>query len=145
MAAAGVVCLQEFGQYDDWRIEKNMEVIRRAIASLSTGPKNSGRMPFDPYTLYYVGQALYQVGGEGWDGFYPRLRDALVATQIHAPGVPARDGLWLDEARVKGSGAALYSVSVSCFILAIPNRYLPILQEGKIEGLRQQFGSGEKQ
>jgi hypothetical protein len=39
----------------------------------------------------------------------------------------------------------LYSVSVSCFILAIPNRYLPILQEGKIEGLRQQFGSGEKQ
>src|SRR4029078_7175597 len=29
MAAAGVVCLQEFGQYDDWRISKNMEVIKR--------------------------------------------------------------------------------------------------------------------
>lgn len=145
MAAAGVVCMQEFGQYDDWRIQKNMEVIKRAIAALTVGNKNSGRMPFDPYTLYYVGQALYQVGGEDWTGFYPRLRDGLVATQISAPGVPARHGMWMDEARVRGSGAALYSVSVGCFILAIPNRYLPILQEGKIEGLQQQFGRGEKE
>jgi hypothetical protein len=28
---------------------------------------------------------------------------------------------------------------VACFILAIPNRYLPILQEGKIEGLRGKY------
>ena len=145
MAAAGVVCMQEFGQYDDWRIQKNMDVIKRAIAAVTVGPKNSGRMPFDPYTLYYVGQALYQVGGEDWVGFYPRLRDGLVATQVAAPGVPARNGLWIDEARVRGAGAPLYCVSVGCFILAIPNRYLPILQEGKIEGLRQQFGGGEKQ
>jgi hypothetical protein len=26
---------------------------------------------------------------------------------------------------------------VACFILAIPNRYLPILQEGRIESLRK--------
>jgi hypothetical protein len=120
-----------------------MEVIKRAIASTTPGPKNSGRMPFDPYTLYYVGQALYQVGGDDWKGFYPRLRDALVATQVRAPGVTARNGMWLDEARVKGSGAALYSVSVACFILAIPNRYLPILQEGRIEGLREKFNTGD--
>ena len=31
MAAAGVVCLQEFAQYDDWRIEKNMAVVSAAI------------------------------------------------------------------------------------------------------------------
>ena len=30
----GVVCLQEFGQYDDWRIEKNMEVIGHAVARM---------------------------------------------------------------------------------------------------------------
>lgn len=142
MAAAGVVCMQEFGQYDDWRIPKNMDVIKRAIAGVAAGPKNSGRMPFDPYTLYYVGQALYQVGGDDWRGFYPRLRDGLVATQMHAPGVVQKHGMWLDEARVRGSGAALYSVSVGCFILAIPNRYLPILQEGRIEGLKEKFGVG---
>jgi len=28
---------------------------------------------------------------------------------------------------------------VACFILAIPNRYLPILQEGKIESLKKSF------
>ena len=33
MAAAGVVCLQEFGQYDDWRIPKNMEVSTAASPS----------------------------------------------------------------------------------------------------------------
>ena len=31
MAAAGVVCLQEFGQYDDWRIGRSMEVIQGAV------------------------------------------------------------------------------------------------------------------
>jgi len=30
----------------------------------------------------------------------------------------------------------LYATSVACFILAIPNRYLPILQEGKIESFK---------
>src|SRR4051794_6620496 len=34
MAAAGVVCLQEFGQYDDWRIPKNMDVITQAVKEI---------------------------------------------------------------------------------------------------------------
>jgi len=32
------------------------------------------------------------------------------------------------------------SLTVACFILAMPNRYLPILQEGKIEGLTKKLG-----
>jgi len=142
MAAAGVVCMQEFGQYDDWRIAKNLEVIKREIGKVGPGPKNSGRMPFDPYTLYYVGQALYQAGGDDWKGFYPKLRDSLVSTQVRDPKNPARHGQWNDESRVRGPGAPLYATSVSCFILAVPNRYLPILQEGRIEGIRRQFGPG---
>jgi hypothetical protein len=42
---------------------------------------------------------------------------------------------------VGGKPGELYGTSVACFILAIPNRFLPILQEGKIESLRQQFAS----
>ena len=34
MAACGVVCLQEFGLYDDWRIPKNMEVIAAAVVEM---------------------------------------------------------------------------------------------------------------
>jgi hypothetical protein len=36
-------------------------------------------------------------------------------------------------------GNDFWLTSVSCFVLAIPNRYLPILQEGKIDSLRKQF------
>ncbi len=134
MAAAGVVCLQEFGQYDDWRIEKNMQFITAAVKRLKP-KKGSGDVPFDAYTLYYVAQALYQVGGEHWKTCYPILRDYLIATQISDPKNPTRHGQWRDGGRVGGKPGNLYGTAVACFVLAIPNRYLPILQEGKIEGL----------
>ena len=54
MAAAGVVCMQEFGQYQDWRIPKNMDVITKEIRRLKQPNKRDGRLPFDAYTLYYV-------------------------------------------------------------------------------------------
>ena len=139
MAAAGVVCLQEFGRYDDWRIPKNMELISRDIHRLNKADKN-GRVPFDAYTLYYVGQALYQVGGEDWKDCYPILRDHLVASQVRKPNEPGEDGHWTDHRHVGGKPGRLYGTAVGCFILAMPNRYLPILQEGKIESLQKELG-----
>jgi hypothetical protein len=141
MAAAGVVCLQEFGQYDDWRIEKNLRVISAAISQLPP-PKRDGNMPFDAYTLYYTSQALYQVGGSHWQANFPSLRDYLVASQLHDPGNPEIDGLWRDNGangggKVSGRPGELYGTSVACFVLAIPNRFLPILQEGRIESLKR--------
>lgn len=135
MAAAGVVCLQEFGQYDDWRIPKSMDVVTSAIAKQPNPGNHNGRLPFDdPYTLYYVSQALYQLGGPRWRENYPRLRDSLVASQ-------RPDGSWVDNKRRQGKPGQLFATSVACFVLAIPNRYLPILQEGKIEGLRSKFSA----
>jgi hypothetical protein len=133
-----VVCLQEFGQYDDWRIGKNMEVIVAAIREQKPQPR-SGQVPFDGYTLYYVGQALYQVGGQGWIENYPKLRDHLVAAQVVEPGNTLRDGVWQSGGHVGGHPGELYGTSVACFVLAMPNRYLPILQEGKIDSLRNKF------
>jgi hypothetical protein len=133
MAAAGVVCLQEFGQYDDWRIPRSMDVVTADIARVGNPGNHNGHLPFDdPYTLYYVGQALYQVGGQRWQDNYPRLRDYLVASQ-------RPDGSWTDDKRRHGKPGKLFATSVACFILAMPNRYLPILQEGKIEALRGKF------
>ena len=147
MAACGVVCMQEFGQYDDWRIEKSMEVVNAAIKELPRSRQRNGTLPFDAYTLYYVGQALYQVGGESWDKNYPLLRDFLVDSQIVDSGDPSKHGAWKDEGvrgggRVGGKPGMMYATSAACFILAIPNRYLPILQEGKIESIRNRFGGG---
>lgn len=146
MAAAGVVCLQEFGQYDDWRIPKNMDVIAETIKKLPEPDKvkRDGVMPFDGYTTYYVGQALYQVNGEYWKESYPKLRDMLVRSQLHDAKKPDMHGSWIDRG-IKGGGHVggkqghLYGTSVACFVLAIPNRYLPILQEGKIESLKNSF------
>jgi hypothetical protein len=109
-------------------------------------PKPKSRtLPFDAYTSYYVGQALYQVGGEDWEEQYPRLRDYLVATQDNG-NKPALNGSWTDNGangggKVGGRPGELFGTSVACFLLAIPNRYLPILQEGKIESLRRQFST----
>jgi hypothetical protein len=143
MAAAGVVCLQEFAQYDDWRIEKNIQIILEAIEK-SADPgvmAAQHRPPFDAYTLYYVAQALYQVGGEPWKKGYPRLRDAVAAGQIRQAQDPARHGVWQPMGHVHGRPGELYMTAVACFVLAIPNRYLPILQEGKIDTLRAKYGT----
>ena len=145
MAAAGVVCLQEFGQYDDWRISKNMEVIHAAIRELPRPRSRDGSMPFDAYTLYYVGQALYQVGGDYWKENYPRMRDYLADSQVSDANNPQGHGAWRDHGargggRVGGKDGELYATSVGCFILGIPNRYLPILQEGRIESFKSKRG-----
>jgi hypothetical protein len=147
MAACGVVCLQEFGQYDDWRIPKNMEVIGAAIRDVPRPRNRDGSMPFDAYTLYYVGQALYQVNGDHWKDNYPKLRDYLVDSQVgDQNNNNGAGGSWRDHGargggRVGGREGELYGTSVACFILAIPNRYLPILQEGKIESFRNKAGA----
>mgnify|MGYP002623721792 CR=1 FL=1 len=146
MASAGVVCLQEFGQYDDWRIAKSMDFVDAQTARLPRASRRDGSMPYDGYTLYYVGQALYQVGGEHWEKNYPRLRDYLVASQVVNANNPREHGQWRDrgangESRVGGLPGDMYGTSVACFILAIPNRYLPILQDGRIESFRQKYTS----
>ncbi len=133
MAAAGVVCLQEFGQYDDWRIAKSMEPITAAIAAIKPQAAHNGQLPLDAYTLNYVGQSLYQVGGPGWREHYPRLRDAIVGSQVIDPKNPAADGKWAAVAHVGDKPGDLYGTAVAVFVLAIPNRYLPILQEGRAE------------
>ena len=138
MAACGVVCLQEFGQYDDWRISKNLNYISKEIARLNP-IKGSGEVPFDAYSSYYVTQALYQSGGDHWSVNYPILRDFLVTSQIHKPENSQEHGCWHDTRWVHGKPGQLYGTAVGCFVLAIPNRFLPILQEGKIQDLRNKI------
>ena len=140
MAAAGVVCMQEFAQYDDWRIEKNMQVLDEEIRQKCNDKVT--QPPFDAYTLYYIGQATYQAGGARWKHNYPLLRNSLVASQVKVGG-PDSFGSWPASGQVGGKPGQLYQTAVSCFILAMPNRFLPILQEGKIEGLRQQLQKGK--
>jgi hypothetical protein len=153
MTAVGVVCLQEFGQYDDPRIEPAMRYIRYMVQRgeaffneqyrQSKSPKHkrqivvpTNHVPFDAYTLYYLGQAIYQRGGEDWKICYPILRDQLVKRQRIAPGNIGEHGTWVSNLwEMSGKESQLYGTAIGCFYLAMPNRYLPILQEGRIESL----------
>ena len=99
--------------------------------------RSSLRIP--AYTAYYVAQALYQVGGDPWKRCYPLFRDRLISSQIRDDNAEI-DGGWRASGQVDGKPGMLYQTAVACFVLAIPNRYLPILQEGKIKiALRKQF------
>jgi hypothetical protein len=121
----------------DYIAEQVKRVDRRSGRRSRSG-RRGGQVPFDAYTLYYVGQALYQVGGKHWRECYPILRDHLVATQLDDAKDHRRHGSWQDGHRVGGKPGELFGTAVACFVLAIPNRYLPILQEGKIESFSDQ-------
>ena len=134
MAAAGAVCLQEFGKYDDYRIRRSMNEV---LSDIKTRMKvENGRIPFDPYTMYYVAQSLYQMGGKVWQEGYPLIRKAIVDSQTRKGGAAADIGSWGGR-RVSGKPGQMYGTSVAVFALNIPNRFLPILQEGKSSGKRK--------
>ena len=143
MAAAGVVCLQEFAQYDDWRIPKNIEIIEQAVREMSE-KGNRNDPPFDRLHQLLRRPGLVPGGRRALEavlsaasrppGFQPDPRATIPRTT--ADGEPSGD--------VGGKAGMLYQTAVACFVLAIPNRYLPILQEGKIDSLRKQFEKESK-
>jgi hypothetical protein len=127
MAACGAVCLQEYGLYSDFRIQRSMDVVCQHIDS--NMPVRAGHIPFDAYTMYYVAQGLYQVGGTRWKTYYPKIRNATVESQTRT-GDPTTNGAW-EGGRVGGPPGKLFGTATAVFLLSIPNRYLPILQQGE--------------
>ena len=127
MAAAGAVCLQEFGKYDDFRILRSLDHVANDIQN--SMQVRAGYVPFDAYTMYYVAQGLYQVGRDRWRKNYPLIRDAIVRSQSKSTSQSV-DGAW-EGGRVSGVPGKLFGTATSVFALSIPNRYLPILQEGE--------------
>ncbi len=73
------------------------------------------------YHAYYCAQAAFQLGGNYWDFYRPRLHKILFAEQ-------AANGSWLPAAEA-GFGAS-YSTSMSVLALTVEYRYLPLYQRG---------------
>lgn len=69
------------------------------------------------YTSYYSTYAMYQKGGKYWKEWFPHMKRDLINKQ-------QPNGAWQDT----DSGGNTYSTAVSCLILQIPFRYLPIVQ-----------------
>jgi hypothetical protein len=69
------------------------------------------------YGHYYATQALYVIGGDAWDWYYPRLRSEIVDGQRADGSLPC----------LVGPGD-VFSTAAAAVILSLPYGYLPIFQ-----------------
>jgi len=73
------------------------------------------------YSAFYCSQAMFHLGGENWEKFYPPLQSTLLANQ-------RRDGSW-DRERVHDSGVGnTYTTALVVLTLTPPYQILPIYQ-----------------
>ncbi len=83
-------------------------------------PLTNNGIRFYYYGVYYCSQAMYQLGGRYWRGFYPSLRDTLLANQNV-------NGSWTNGSD-SSPGGADYCTAMAVLALCVPYRYLPIYQ-----------------
>jgi len=108
-SAAGVCILYGLGQYNAKETKAGVKYLMKHLAG---GRYRTGHYY---YGNYYATQAMYQAGGKHWEKWWPAIRKDLLGKQ-------GSDGSW-------GGGAGnSYGTGMSCIILCVPYRYLPILQ-----------------
>lgn len=91
---------------------------RRAGSYLLKHPPRWNTMHFF-YSIYYCSQATFQLGGNYWAFYRPRLHEVLMEHQHN-------DGRWSGSF---GFGPA-YSTSMGVLALTVEYRFLPIYQRG---------------
>lgn len=129
MTAEGLVSRQLLG----WprKHPPLVEGARRVAADLGSSKQRN------IYYWYYATQLLHNLKNKDWGRWNPRVREALIATQVTTdscengswdPFAPARD-------RWGASGGRLYQTSLSVLTLEVYYRYLPLYRTADREGL----------
>jgi prenyltransferase beta subunit len=114
-SAAGALCLQLLGRFDDPDVTK-------ALESLQSREYEPAMDQYFHYMNYYSMQAHFQAGEEQWDLWHPRVRRQLLETQNS-------DGSWpgWSEERINGAGKC-YSTAMGAITLEVYMHYLPAYQ-----------------
>lgn len=116
ITAAGMAVIFHAGEYTEetrGMLDRGLEYLRRTYGANPVGGPSQGHFF---YTHFYLAQGMFLSGRDDWDRYFPPVRDHLVSTQ-HP------DGAWRQEV-----GDA-YATAIACFLLEMPSRLLPILQE----------------
>ena len=114
MAGSGVLSFALAGRHNSQMAQSAGQWILR------TDFDNSRRNRFF-YGGYYCSQAMFQLGGEYWRRFYPRLSRTLLACQH-------RDGSWGPETWVDRMWGKPYATALGAQCLMVPYQLLPIYQ-----------------
>jgi hypothetical protein len=101
LTAGGSYCAQLAG-------ERDSEMVKASLRYLK---KEGGGGRYYYYSHYYAIQSMVQAGDEYYAGWYPQIRDELIAKQ-------QKTGAW-------GAG---HQTPMAIIVLATPHRYIPIYQ-----------------
>jgi hypothetical protein len=76
------------------------------------------------YSIYYGSQAAFQLGGNYWTVFRPRLHDVLL-------GMQSSGGFWDGRSSDAQQGGRAYCTAMAILALTVEHRFLPIYQRGE--------------
>jgi hypothetical protein len=110
-SAGAVVALQSAGIYQGPEIDSAIEYLE------TFRPDRRGHETFNYYLYghYYGVQAMWFVGGERWQRWFPSVRDDMIARQLPA-------GSW------ESPYSDEYGTAMALIMLQMPNNILPIFQ-----------------
>jgi len=117
-SAAGVLSLFMCGERDSVEAQQNLKYL------LNFQDKKNQPTAHFFYANYYAVQCMYQAGESFYQGWYPKIRDTLLAKQ-------KSDGSFGDPADAKNpraAGISTVNTAFSILILGVPYRFLPIYQ-----------------
>jgi hypothetical protein len=114
MTGVGVLCQQFLGNASDPRLNKALNYLRTQKLTWGEGGQ------WSLYGWYYITQAMFHSGGQNWAYWDGHFSKALVDNQN-------QDGSWNAPPKSNESGHGIvYSTALSCLMLEVYYRYLPI-------------------
>lgn len=118
MTGVAVLCLELCGEHG------NEDLLAAGDFILRRPPRMAGPderpVRFRYYTLYYCGQAMFQLGGKYWNEFAPIMYDSLLEDQN-------ADGSWTYPDQTLAYNTT-YPTSLAVLTLTVSARQLPIYQ-----------------
>lgn len=118
MTAEGLLCRQYLGwKHDDPRLRGGVELLLQNLVNYDEQ---------DLYYWYYATQVLHHMGGEDWDKWNKVMRQAVPEHQVKEG---RERGSWDPTSDRWGNhGGRLYTTCLSCYLLEVYYRHLPIYQ-----------------
>ncbi len=111
-SAAGVCILYYLGEYEAPEVKRGIEYIDAHIPSSPNAQRSSSHIM---YGYYYAAQAMFQVGGDYWNRWYPDLCAWVLRNQY-------------SDGSLNSSLGGDYATAMAAIVMQIPYRYLPIFQ-----------------